>query len=283
LTLCVCGMALVGGLSCVRGNHEDRILLVHKDLNSTLLPLKEGSSDPESVTVLSQAVSNLDDESFSRGDYSDRVLARQLNKEQHEYLSSCPVILRVGYLGPLGEVVAVHAGLVPGLPLEHQDPFSVMSMRSIDLDTHVPSKSPATGASGKEGTESESDRRKSMALVPWTKLWNKYQNLLPNPARKYMRGDKLPQLHTTVVYGHDSHRGLQMAKWSLGIDTGCVKGDRLTALIVGDGGRMIIRQVPCKDYRPRRPLEVEVEDVLRDGQVSGRSADYRRAAEVDEA
>jgi hypothetical protein len=39
----------------------------------------------------------------------------------------------------MGPVVVVHAGLVPDVELEKQDPSSVMTMRTIDLETHVPS------------------------------------------------------------------------------------------------------------------------------------------------
>jgi hypothetical protein len=126
--------------SCVRGNHEDRILLIHRDLSSSLIPLKgprEPADNPEKDMM--------DEESFSRGDWSSRQLAKALTDKQVEWLKSCPVILRIGDFSSLGEVVAVHAGLVPGVALEKQDPAGVMNMRTIDLETHVPSKEPDGG------------------------------------------------------------------------------------------------------------------------------------------
>jgi hypothetical protein len=45
-----------------------------------------------------------------------------------------------GRVARMGEVVVVHAGLVPGLKLEGQDPVAVMNMRTVDLETHVPSE-----------------------------------------------------------------------------------------------------------------------------------------------
>lgn len=36
----------------------------------------------------------------------------------------------------------------------------------------------------------------------------------------------------TVVYGHDSRTGLRVGPWSVGLDTGCVRGGRLTALVI---------------------------------------------------
>jgi hypothetical protein len=76
---------------------------------------------------------------YSSREISERALARSLSDEQVQWLEDCPVILNVGQVPNMGQVVVVHAGLVPGIELEKQDPASVMTMRTIDLDTHVPS------------------------------------------------------------------------------------------------------------------------------------------------
>lgn len=115
------------GASCVRGSHEDRILLVRPDA-MRVSSNAEGDSD------------DLEEENFSHGDYADRALARKLTDKQYDWLKSCPVILRVGEVKGMGKLVVVHAGLVPGVELEKQDPAGVMNMRTIDLNTHVPSK-----------------------------------------------------------------------------------------------------------------------------------------------
>lgn len=234
------------GASCVRGNHEDRILLITRDMNSTLLHLENPARG---------GVDTPDEQTFSLSDSPDRVLAASLSAEQISYLESCPVILRVGFMKHLaGNLVVAHAGLVPGVSLERQDPTAVMSMRSIDLSTHVPSKD-----------------SKSEGGVPWIKLWNKYQQSLPAQWSLFPTSDpdaqRVKERHTTVIYGHDSRKGLQLEQYSKGIDTGCVRGGKLTALVLSDGGSMQTVQVQCKDYRKRRPLKVEVEDVLRDGKL----------------
>jgi len=224
--------------SCVRGNHEDRILLIASDMNSTLLHL-ENPAERASVS-----------------ESPDQALAASLSAEQISYLESCPVILRVGFMRHLaGDLVVVHAGLVPGVSLERQDPTAVMSMRSIDLSTHVPSK-----------------HSRSEGGVHWIKLWNKYQRSLPTRWSFFPTTDPDAQQardsHTTVIYGHDAKKGLQLHPYSKGIDTGCVGGGKLTALILSDGGSTQTVQVQCKDYRKRRPLDVELEEILQDGKLA---------------
>jgi hypothetical protein len=112
--------------SCVRGNHEDRVLLLRHDMeaSNTLSPESDGDISPDL---------------FFGQNTRDRSLARQLSNEQVQWLDACPVILNVGQIPELGQVVVVHGGLVPGVELDKQDPSSVMNMLTIDLDTHVPS------------------------------------------------------------------------------------------------------------------------------------------------
>lgn len=62
----------------------------------------------------------------------------------------------------------------------------------------------------------------------WVESWNEQQKALP-------QSDRL-----TLVYGHDSKRGLQVKDYSFGLDSGCVGGEQLTALVLrpketGDG------------------------------------------------
>lgn len=204
--------------SSVRGNHEDRMLLALNDMRAHHASLPGPQEDP------GRTVDTLDEESFSHGDYKARALARQFTDKQIRWLQQCPVILRVGEIGGMGEVVVVHAGLVPGVPLERQDPFQVMNMRTIDLDTRLPSD-------GREGTA-------------WEKLWNHEQAKL------------LEKERSTVIYGHDSKRGKNILKYSKGLDSGCVNGGRLTAMVIGASkkgkAKTKIVSVKCKNQKLKR-------------------------------
>ncbi|OJD24686.1 hypothetical protein ACJ73_03948 [Blastomyces percursus] len=205
--------------SCVRGNHEDRVLLTRRDIKAAGPATNERSSDNEPDQA---------DDDIEPG-FRERALARKLNDEQAGWLNTCPIILKVGSIKGMGEVVVVHGGLVPGVELENQDPSTVMSMRTIDLSSHVPS------ASSKG--------------VSWTKVFNKHQSILAVSRESAPVGEKdRYSPSTTVIYGHNPHRSPALKKYTKGLDTGCVKGGKLSAMIIGDGGVNRIESVKCKDY-----------------------------------
>jgi Calcineurin-like phosphoesterase len=123
----VVDLAMKLGATGVRGNHEDRTILAYDDMMTDHLPMD--APGPSEERDKSQDA--LEEVSFNHGDYKDRALVRALGEKRIKWLKKCPVILRVGKLGSLGEVVVVHAGLAPGVALKKQDPFQVMNMRTI--------------------------------------------------------------------------------------------------------------------------------------------------------
>ncbi|KAI1006141.1 hypothetical protein K3495_g2089 [Podosphaera aphanis] len=211
----VVDMAMELGVSCIRGNHEDSVLLAWDELQ--INDVSPGKSMIEKSVELENGS---DEEDFDhQGQHKkhhyhstkdDRVLAKALGKKRIEWLKKCPVILRVGKIGPMGEVVVVHAGLEAGVALKDQDPQTVMNMRSI-----------------KHGAP----RKK--AGKPWTKGWNKHQKSLKKSDRK------------TVLYGHDARRGLTIKRYSMGLDSGCVKGKKLTAAVIGPENSYELVHVSC--------------------------------------
>lgn len=212
----VVDLAMKLGATGIRGNHEDRIILTYDDMVADHISMDAPGPSEE----IHKSQDALEEVSNSHGDYKDRALVRALGEKRIKWLKKCPVILRVGKLGSLGEVVVVHAGVAPNVALEKQDPFMVMNMRTI-----------------KDGVPSE-DREGT----GWMKVWNKYQKSL----KKHER--------STVIYGHDSKRGLVIEDYSFGIDTGCLKGGQLTAAVIEGGNsdhKHKIVRVDCTDGRNR--------------------------------
>ncbi|RMZ83972.1 hypothetical protein DV737_g1292, partial [Chaetothyriales sp. CBS 132003] len=174
---------MANNASCVRGNHEDALLLMASDMASSALRSHNGKyhsvGKPKGKDALAK-------------------LILQLSQEQLDWLQSLPVVLKVGNVKGIGDMIVVHAGLVPGVPLDAQDPFSVMNMRTIDLATHSPSKFHA-----REGS------------LPWFRLWTRYQTILHGHLKwKSLVGKPTAHLDTPafVVYGHDARTGLQMGR-----------------------------------------------------------------------
>jgi Icc-related predicted phosphoesterase len=73
---------------------------------------------------------------------------------------------------------------------------------------------------------------------PWTNLWNSEQKKLRGPDRR------------SVIYGHNAKMGYQEDSYTFGLDSGCVKGNALTALVIqakDEGGwKHSTHQVMCK-------------------------------------
>jgi hypothetical protein len=109
--------------------------------------------------------------------------------EDWAYLESLPLWLKL----PEHNVVVVHAGLLPGVLLEDQDPYDLMYIRSLT---------------------SEAEASKRYAERSWA-------------------ADFKGPFH--VVFGHNAQGGLQLHPFATGLDTACVYGCALSALVLEQG------------------------------------------------
>lgn len=92
----------------------------------------------------------------------------------------------------------VHAGVLPGVAIEKQDPHTLMHIRTV-------------GVRGSKKTSAKAQG------IPWASLY-------AGP----------PQ----IVFGHNALSGLQVHPWATGLDTACVYGGRLTAMVLAEGERI---------------------------------------------
>lgn len=125
-------------------------------------------------------------------------VAQSLTDADWRWLEALPLWVRL----PQSNAVVVHAGVVPGVPLEAQSREHLITLRSVTPDGR-PSKKIDAGQA-------------------WASLW-------PGPEHVY--------------FGHDAMRGLQRHPHATGLDTGCVYGGELTAMVLPEG-RLI--SVPAK-------------------------------------
>eukprot|EP00040_Diaphanoeca_grandis_P024491 m.134668 g.134668 ORF g.134668 m.134668 type:complete len:315 (+) comp29750_c1_seq2:2-946(+) len=115
-----------------------------------------------------------------------------LTTEQLAYLQETPFTLHLKQ----HDAMVVHAGLVPGVALEKQTHFNMMMMRDVFADS--------TGAW-------QGVAKQQQGSVPWAEQWT-------GPLHLY--------------FGHDAMRTLQLCKHATGLDTGCLYGKTLTAMLL---------------------------------------------------
>ncbi|KFH42058.1 Serine/threonine-protein phosphatase-like protein [Hapsidospora chrysogenum ATCC 11550] len=237
--------------SAVRGNHEDRVLLSHRNLKAQFGVM----ADLETT-----------DNEERRGELEHLVVARELSDVQFDWLAGLPVILTVEPLS----LYVVHGGLVPGVDISKQDPWAVMNMRSlvyprealrkkagedprrrrrrrdeVDSPDDTPPSHDDQPASDIDTTHIIFDRQ---VAVPsdshqgdkWSDAWNAHQQRLPHSQRR------------TVVYGHDAKAGYRESRYTFGLDSGCVGGEFLSALVIeateGGGFNHSTTQVRCQNF-----------------------------------
>ena len=158
----------------VRGNHDDYSLC---RLNNRREFRKNGLN-PD------------DDEFLASYKWTDNFLP-----EDEEYLLSLPYTITI----PSINVIAVHAGLIPHLPLEKQHPGGMYRMRNILKFTTS------------EGEEKYLSSDEADVGEACGSHW-------PGPSR--------------VIFGHDAKRQLQFHPHALGLDTGCCYGGYLSLCII---------------------------------------------------
>jgi Calcineurin-like phosphoesterase len=149
------------GLVAVRGNHDDAVMRVQK---------AQRRGHP-----------------LERARPGHLRVARALRDVDAAWLDALPLYLTL----PVFNALVVHAGVVPGLPVERQKPADLLTMRA--LTPH-----------GQASPRLEDG-------VQWVTRYSGPEH---------------------VIFGHDALSGLQRTAFASGLDTGCVYGRELTALIL---------------------------------------------------
>jgi len=144
---------------------------------------------------------------------SHRELMTTLEPHHFEQMAALPLHLDL----PEHDLRVVHAGVVPGVPMEEQDPWVVTHMRTL-LDDGSPS-----------------DQRGPT-------LWGE----------RYHDGPH-------VVFGHNAVDGLQLHPGATGLDSACVYGGRLTALVLEEGESVRTPRQRREQLVSVRALETYVE------------------------
>nr|XP_004227501.1 uncharacterized protein LOC101243356 [Ciona intestinalis] len=166
---------------------------------------------PKSLEML-EFVRNAGNVHCIRGNHEQNVLCQYLRMKnsrdvthdhwianitnaQFEYMRNLPYTITIPSIG----CVVVHAGLVPGIPLHQQSTNNMLNMRNLVVDINDFYDEELCGTS---------DNRRGTC---WAESWIGPQH---------------------VYFGHDALRKLQTHPHCTGLDTGCVYGGKLTAVLL---------------------------------------------------
>ncbi|VDC04774.1 unnamed protein product [Peniophora sp. CBMAI 1063] len=239
-------------------------------------------------------------------------LARDLTPAHYDYLRSLPLILHI----PSEHAFVVHAGMLPyditkkidgnrqplarlprvrggdvGEMREKQEvgvlervpqngePWALLNMRNVLHDHSIISNT-------KHGRA-------------WYSAWNQlmpkcagYNVSSSSSSEHSVHNTKwLPCEPMSVIYGHTASRGLDIHRWTLGLDSGCVYGRRLSALVLDrDEDRRRVRREDDTEEEREDDLDEwdeeeddgDVEDVKENGHGKVRFGDdgYGRIVSV---
>ena len=177
------------GAIVVRGNHEQKLIDWRDAKRAQLRGARASAVPPVKLGRI-----HLD-------------VARSLRDVDWSLLETSPFLLDL----PDHGARIVHAGVLPGVPIERTKPATLMRIRTVTDD-------------GRPSTNGPTVR---------TVLWGARYAGPPH-----------------VVFGHNAAPGLQLHKWATGLDTGCVYGGSLTALVLNE------RQKIPMPFAARRALLV---------------------------
>lgn len=244
--------------SAVRGNHEDHVLKARAKMDrrkkkkskkkhhrSSIFSFFDTQDEHLPVDEDFEYTMEHDDDDDVhelRSKHRDRKTARSLKKHHVKWLREFPVILS---LEPVLPIYIVHAGLVPGVRVRKQDPWAVMNMRTLRYPKHrslsddqqpLQGEVPFPSEDGLEedlAEDNEVDAEYRKNPVPtdgrsgerWADAWNKYQRHISKKKRR------------AVIYGHDAKRGHRVGEYTFGLDSGCVTGGKLTAVVLEGGAK----------------------------------------------
>lgn len=177
------------GALLVRGNHEERLLMSRKQEDHPL-GWADGrpARDPKPLGRLHADV------------------AARLRPVDWSLLETSPLYVDL----PDHGVRVVHAGVVPGVPIERQERSTLLTIRTL-------------------GSRGEALEKRGPVL------WGSRYKGAPH-----------------ILFGHHARAEVQLHPWATGLDTGCVYGGSLTAMVLAEG-----EPVPM-DVSARQRLLVQI-------------------------
>jgi hypothetical protein len=134
----------------------------------------------------------------------------ELSDEDVEWMLNLPYTIRIpkNMISPSldQDVLIVHAGLIPNIEMKDQDIRTMVTVRNLTL---IQNADESTIDNQRRYEYYNSNQTEEKPIV-WAKAWTG------------------PEL---IIFGHDAKRGIQLEKYAIGVDSGCVYGNELTGIV----------------------------------------------------
>ncbi|KIK63038.1 hypothetical protein GYMLUDRAFT_41342 [Collybiopsis luxurians FD-317 M1] len=178
-------------------------------------------------------------------------IAEEMTDEQYVYMVQRPLRIHV----PHAHTFIVHAGIlasdpeypsghkrqplahIPPLPEDNQsldksDKISILRrLQEQAILSDVPQNTVPWNTLNMRGILSDHSVTRKQEGTPWAELYNK--NMKRCAGFDAKEKSSLPCYSSTVIYGHAASRGLDINRWSIGLDSGCVYKRHMSALVLG--------------------------------------------------
>ncbi|KAJ7494770.1 calcineurin-like phosphoesterase [Mycena galericulata] len=185
-------------------------------------------------------------------------IAHAMSDAEYKYLLSLPLVLHV----PSAHTFIAHAGVLPSdpryKPYHRRQPLArvpalpkgitynkanpnetiplLRKLQEAAILTSVPQNNDPWVTLNMRGVLKDKSVTRSKDGEPWSDVWNRDVSFCDgfDQHRHLTRHSKtsLPCYPATVVYGHAASRGLDIKRWSVGLDSGCLKEKRLSSLVL---------------------------------------------------
>ncbi|KAF9267792.1 Metallo-dependent phosphatase [Marasmius fiardii PR-910] len=184
------------------------------------------------------------------GDHYD--IASKMSDEDYQYMVSRPLRIHV----PSAHAFIVHAGVLASDPKhdpwDERQPLATIPsstdfesealpdntlrrLQELAILTKVPPNLDPWVTLNMRGVKKGGEVTRDKDGTPWAELYNEDMSRCKGFSTKVSKHRKtsLPCQPATVIYGHAASRGLDIKRWTLGLDSGCVYKRHLTALVLG--------------------------------------------------
>ncbi|WAR60074.1 hypothetical protein PtB15_9B11 [Puccinia triticina] len=228
-------------VEAVRGNHDEYIIIWRNWMNVNRVKFVE----PDQLLAYdSDDQANLQSDRWLQAPEPPQELKKNLPKgmdwgTQHfEIARRLPKIdfnwllersLTI-YVSPLRSYF-VHAGMLPWVPPTESKADAAREVMSLlGLKENKESYTLLEMRGLKKGRRPTKNANKGK---PWYKYWNKTMRTCDQSSSTGSSARAWCERTQYVVYGHWAGKGLTVKPWSIGLDSGCVYGRQLSALVVG--------------------------------------------------